>query len=546
MAGAFSYYWVRVDGEDEWAIPGATSRTYKVTPDDAGLRFKVRIRYQDQAGQREGLESRPTAAIKTTPAPTAASERTIWKATLTVGGSLTTSSVNFGGGEFPFLTGKVGYGPDVGGALSTDQFFFRGVTYTVNHLTWDWVADADEVGAYRRTPVSLGLSALPYDSAYGDEGSWRFVGPDGDQVGFARALDGALLTDDYTDYSSDQTFPTSASAVGSEVQVALKVHNYDNTGGLEVSVLHPRLGAPRITGTLQVGETLSADTSNITDRDGLPDTFDYQWILVDERNETDIAGATDQTYWVRFEDRGKRLKVRVLSFTDDEGNPEGPLTSSTSDEIELEEVSTERLVQNSHLSRRQGLTLNSSSPKAAQGFKTGTRAGGYFLKNVKMRFWFGRNVSKMRWMSRSTRPKGSAPGDVLCKFARPGSNYPGNIAGNGHVATFTANSECLLAADTTYFAVVERKIFEITLIRVFETTSNSEQGEAVTRAGRSMTAASAGLPPTPGPATRTRYRSRLGRESPGLPDDQWYGGGGRDADRGHLRHHGRRRTAEHL
>ena len=280
-ASAFSFQWVRVDGDDEWAIPGATSRTYRLTPDDAGLRIKVRVRFNDQTGRREGLESRPPAPIKTTPAPRTGTERTIWSATLTVGGSLSTTSVNSGGVEVPFLTGKVGYGDGVGGSLSDNQFTYRGVTYTVDHLTWDWVAGADAMGAYRSTPVSLGLNPMPYESAYGDEGTWRLVTPDGDQIGFEQAEEGSLVTPVYIDHWVNHAFPTSASAVGSEVQVALKVHNYDNTGGLEVSVLHPALGAPRITGTLQVGQTLTADISNITDGDGLPETFNYHWVLVD-------------------------------------------------------------------------------------------------------------------------------------------------------------------------------------------------------------------------------------------------------------------------
>ena len=43
----------------------------------------------------------------------------------------------------------------------------------------------------------------------------------------------------------------------------------------------PATGVPAITGTAQVGETLTADTSSIADEDGLNSaTFSYQWMIV--------------------------------------------------------------------------------------------------------------------------------------------------------------------------------------------------------------------------------------------------------------------------
>ena len=55
--------------------------------------------------------------------------------------------------------------------------------------------------------------------------------------------------------------------------------------------------------------------------------FAYQWVRHDLATETDteIEGATGQTYDVAAEDGGKALKVRV-TFTDDAGNEES-LTS---------------------------------------------------------------------------------------------------------------------------------------------------------------------------------------------------------------------------
>ena len=80
----------------------------------------------------------------------------------------------------------------------------------------------------------------------------------------------------------------------------------------------PATGAPTIDGTVQVGETLTADTSGVSDADGLSNVqYEYQWLA----DDADISGATNATYTLVTEDEGKAIKVRV-SFTDDEGNEE--------------------------------------------------------------------------------------------------------------------------------------------------------------------------------------------------------------------------------
>ena len=86
-------------------------------------------------------------------------------------------------------------------------------------------------------------------------------------------------------------------------------------------------GAPTISGTPQVGETLTADTSGIADEDGLGDvSYSYQWIRSDNGADADIGGQTASTYTLSDEDEGKAIKVKV-SFTDDADNQE-TLTSA--------------------------------------------------------------------------------------------------------------------------------------------------------------------------------------------------------------------------
>ena len=81
---------------------------------------------------------------------------------------------------------------------------------------------------------------------------------------------------------------------------------------------NPATGAPTISGTAQVGETLTADVSGIEDDDGTDNAeFSYQW----QADGTEIAGANSSSYTIAADDAGQAIEVTV-SFLDDEGNDE--------------------------------------------------------------------------------------------------------------------------------------------------------------------------------------------------------------------------------
>ena len=87
----------------------------------------------------------------------------------------------------------------------------------------------------------------------------------------------------------------------------------------------PAAGRPAIAGTVQVGETLTADTGGITDADGLDNaTFAYQWAA----NGLGIQGADGSTYTLTEDQEGDRVQV-LVSFTDDEGNEESLISAAT-------------------------------------------------------------------------------------------------------------------------------------------------------------------------------------------------------------------------
>ena len=96
-------------------------------------------------------------------------------------------------------------------------------------------------------------------------------------------------------------------------RVSLRIVEQSNT---------PSIGVPTISGTARVGETLTASTSDIVDTDGLRNVlWRYQWMQVDGTTESEIMGATSNTYTLASADQGKKVKVRVL-FQDDAGFPE--------------------------------------------------------------------------------------------------------------------------------------------------------------------------------------------------------------------------------
>ena len=127
-------------------------------------------------------------------------------------------------------------------------------------------------------------------------------------------------THQFTNAADD--WRTSTPGGGRSMRIAIK-------GTLTASANTAAMGAPTITGTAQVGKTLTAVTTGITDADGLTSpTYTYQWIRVDGTDEEDISGENSSTYTLVDADLGKTIKVKV-SFTDDASNAETLTSAAT-------------------------------------------------------------------------------------------------------------------------------------------------------------------------------------------------------------------------
>ena len=115
------------------------------------------------------------------------------------------------------------------------------------------------------------------------------------------------------------------SATSMWVSTQNQVHLIEVKGNIVIANHRPA-GAPTISGLPRVGVELTADTSDISDDNGTDSaTFAYQWVRVDGMTETNI-GTDSSTYTLTDDDEGKQIRVDV-TFTDDDGNPEGPLSS---------------------------------------------------------------------------------------------------------------------------------------------------------------------------------------------------------------------------
>ena len=286
----FAYQWL-AGGAD---ISGATDSTYVPVLDDAGRAIGVRVSFTDDAGFEETLSG---AAVAVPADDYTVNE--IWETgnwgRVTVGGTATGVVEKPGDRDF--------FGVNL----------IRGRTYRID------VAGHGDVGALEQVRlygVFVYAEDLECSGAYDDPGVTTYV-----------------LT---AGHSAPHSVAVRAEGDGTGVY-RVSVSESDDTGtGCDTTPAAaaqaantPATGAPAISGAVRVGETLTADTSVIADEDGLDNAaFSYQW-LADDSN---ISGATGETYTLAGADKGKAISVKV-SFTDDAGNEE-TLTSAATAAVE--------------------------------------------------------------------------------------------------------------------------------------------------------------------------------------------------------------------
>ena len=150
------------------------------------------------------------------------------------------------------------------------------------------------------------------------------VTPDGNGAVAVRMTSTEFDAEELSDIAGNQLEPHRGIAVGRGSPLILPRTSGENSLAT---------GKPSVSGTAQVGQTLTASTSAISDVDGLVGaTFGYQWVSNDGATDRDIRGETGSTYTLTAPDVGKKIRV-LATFTDDAGNNE-ILTSATTATVE--------------------------------------------------------------------------------------------------------------------------------------------------------------------------------------------------------------------
>ena len=397
---AYTYQWVRVDGGTETDISGETANTYTLAMADLGKTVKVTASFKDNAGYAEGpltsdaYPSSGTIALLelSFPSDTINVDEEAGPAMVTVNlapAGTETVTVDYATRDFSAEEGE-----DYTATSGTLTFApgETSKTITIPILNDDIYEGLEKFFVDLRNPSGTALPATPTkaveiasDDAVPtaslapvtvDEGAGtmtltlRVSHPSEEDVTYTAFSDNVMGTatsgDDYDDFLLDggvariavpagnlsKTFNISivnddleetdetiliAWQRGSNNAVTPTVLGFTGTIEDDDEGAGAARGKPKITGTAEVGRTLTANTSGILDQNGNTKAengdagfaYTYQWYRVDAGAETPITGASGRgsTYTLLQADEDKTFRVAV-SFTDDAGNSEGPLTSN--------------------------------------------------------------------------------------------------------------------------------------------------------------------------------------------------------------------------
>ena len=355
----FTYQWMRGDGTTYTDIPDATSMNYTLQDGDEGKTLKVKVTFTDDAENQHSMFSAPSSPVDPGPTPSAnnpAQGNATISGTAKVGETLT---VDVSG-----ITDADGMEDASFGFTWTDGTYWLGIgyidtwevlpSYVGKQLTVHWNFH-DDMGYHESGEVTSAVvvatvpeepRAVAVEPGGTGELDVSWVEPDSDggseitsyTVQWKKAT-GIWDTDE--DVSEATATSTTHTITGLELDVEYAVRIIatnsigDGAASDEVTATtvaakpnSPATGTPTISGTAQVGETLTADTTGIDDSDGLADvSYNYQWLA----DDTEIASATGNTYVLTSAELGNAVKVRV-SFTDDAGNEES-LTSAATDAV---------------------------------------------------------------------------------------------------------------------------------------------------------------------------------------------------------------------
>ena len=347
----FAYQWLAADAE----IDSATASTYTLVADEEGKAIKVRVSFTDDAGNDEQLTSAGTAAVAAAPPlpNTPAIGLPTISGTAQVGETLTADTTGIsdddGLGNATFAYQWLAADAEIDSATASTYTLVADeegkaikvrVSFTDDAGNDEELTSAGTAAVAAAPPLpntpAIGLPTISGTAQVGETLTADTTGiSDDDGLGNATFAYQWLADDAEIDSATASTYTLVADDEGNAIKVRVSFtddagndEELTSAGTAAVAAARPlpntpAIGLPTISGTAQVGETLTADTTGISDDDGLHNaTFAYQWLA----DDAEINGATASTYTLVADEEGKAIKVRV-SFTDDAGNDE-ELTSA--------------------------------------------------------------------------------------------------------------------------------------------------------------------------------------------------------------------------
>ena len=380
---SYTYQWIRVDGGTETNIASATASTYTLVAADQGKMIKVTVSFTDDASNAETLTSAATAAVSAAPNTPATGAPTI-TGTAQVGQTLTagtTAIMDAEGLTTPSYTYQwIRVATDnsetnIASATASTYTLVaadRGTTIKVKVSFTDDASNAETLTSVATAAVAAAPDTTPptLTSAYveiTDALIINLVFSEDLQLSNRPAVSAFTVTVDGSAATVSSVLVPGSILPQNELWLQLStairqgqavvVTYTDPTAGDDTLAIQdtagndaadfttgmsgvpavtnnstvntPATGAPTITGTAQVGQTLTAGTTAIMDANGLTSvSYTYQWIRVDGGTETNISGATASTHTLVAADQGKTIKVTV-SFTDDASNAETLTSAAT-------------------------------------------------------------------------------------------------------------------------------------------------------------------------------------------------------------------------
>ncbi|CAO1661878.1 hypothetical protein NYA30BAC_01419 [Halomonas sp. NYA30] len=335
MGDVTSYQWLR----DSVAIEGATGTEYLLTQADVGAEISVRASYTDGRGTSESKTSDATGSV--------ANVNDLPTGTVTISGTAEQGETFTASNDLDDVDGMgdVSYQWLRDGVAITDA---TGETYILSQTDVDTAISVrasyiDGQGtAESKTSGATGPVANVNDmpiggiTISGDAVENQTLTADGSgltdedglgTISYQWLRDGVEITDatdnTYTLTQADVDTAISVRASYTDDQGTPESMTSDATGPV-ANINDEPTGSVTITGDAEEDQTLTANSSGLTDEDGLG-TISYQWLC----DGTVINGATGATYTLTQADVDTAISVRA-SYIDDQGTAESKTSDATS------------------------------------------------------------------------------------------------------------------------------------------------------------------------------------------------------------------------